>query len=64
MAFFYAKSLPKFVQYYENIRPYSLPNQDINIAHQNKQTLQERLMQLYTVPTEGPFCVGIRLMQV
>ena len=32
---FNAKSLLKFVQYYENVRPYSLPNQNINIAHLN-----------------------------
>ena len=33
-------------------------------THQKKQTLQERIMQLYKVPTEGPFWVCIRLMQV
>ena len=48
---FNSKSLPKFVQYYENVTPYSLPNQDINEAPQNKETLQERQMQLYTVST-------------
>ena len=30
-----AKSLPKFVQYCENVRPYSLPNQNMNTEDLN-----------------------------